>query len=89
MQHVTSLSFLLLAYSNYLSHGKKIVPCGETSVSPALLKHLAQRQVRTSLYRWIRGPFSDIKTELTATFSSSLSLTHRSKSLEEVHNSEG
>lgn len=47
MQHVTSLSFLLLAYSNYLSHAKKIVPCGETSASPALLKHLAQRQVKS------------------------------------------
>ncbi|CAI9096049.1 OLC1v1032116C3 [Oldenlandia corymbosa var. corymbosa] len=45
MQHVTSLSFLLLAYSNYLSHANKAVPCGETSASPALLKHLAKRQV--------------------------------------------
>uniref|UniRef100_A0A2N9ETW4 Endoglucanase n=1 Tax=Fagus sylvatica TaxID=28930 RepID=A0A2N9ETW4_FAGSY len=45
MQHVTSLSFLLLAYSNYLSHANKVVPCGETTASPALLKRLAQRQV--------------------------------------------
>ncbi|KAJ9153067.1 hypothetical protein P3X46_026553 [Hevea brasiliensis] len=45
MQHVTSLSFLLLAYSNYLSHANKVVPCGETTASPALLKQLAQRQV--------------------------------------------
>ncbi|XP_021910006.1 endoglucanase 8 [Carica papaya] len=45
MQHVTSLSFLLLAYSNYLSHANKVVPCGETSASPALLKTLAKRQV--------------------------------------------
>ncbi|KAE8730088.1 Endoglucanase 8 [Hibiscus syriacus] len=45
MQHVTSLSFLLLAYSNYLSHANKVVLCGEVSASPALLKHLAQRQV--------------------------------------------
>ncbi|XP_031271718.1 endoglucanase 8-like [Pistacia vera] len=45
MQHVTSLSFLLLVYSNYLSHANKIVPCGETSASPALLKHLAKHQV--------------------------------------------
>ncbi|XP_044488519.1 endoglucanase 8-like [Mangifera indica] len=45
MQHVTSLSFLLLVYSNYLSHANKIVPCGQTSASPALLKHLAKRQV--------------------------------------------
>ncbi|GLT57427.1 hypothetical protein SLA2020_303990 [Shorea laevis] len=45
MQHVTSLSFLLLAYSNYLSHSNKVVPCGERSASPALLKQLAKRQV--------------------------------------------
>ncbi|KOM26832.1 hypothetical protein LR48_Vigan325s000400 [Vigna angularis] len=45
MQHVTSLSFLLLAYSNYLSHANKVVPCGETTATPALLKHLAKRQV--------------------------------------------
>ncbi|GLT55202.1 hypothetical protein SLA2020_283450 [Shorea laevis] len=45
MQHVTSLSFLLLAYSNYLSHANKFVPCGETSATPALLKRLAKRQV--------------------------------------------
>lgn len=46
MQHVTSLSFLLLAYSNYLSHANHVVPCGETAASPALLKQLAKRQVR-------------------------------------------
>lgn len=45
MQHVTSLSFLLLAYSNYLSHANKNVPCGVTSASPAFLKQLAKRQV--------------------------------------------
>ncbi|GFY96405.1 glycosyl hydrolase 9B1 [Actinidia rufa] len=45
MQHVTSLSFLLLAYSNYLSHSNHIVPCGDRSASPALLKRLAKRQV--------------------------------------------
>ncbi|KAK2978424.1 hypothetical protein RJ640_002697 [Escallonia rubra] len=45
MQHVTSLSFLLLAYSNYLSHANHAVPCGGKSASPALLKRLAQRQV--------------------------------------------
>ncbi|KAG9133509.1 hypothetical protein Leryth_026112 [Lithospermum erythrorhizon] len=44
-QHVTSLSFLVLAYSNYLSHAKRSVPCGETSASPSLLKQLARRQV--------------------------------------------
>ncbi|KAJ7942915.1 Endoglucanase, partial [Quillaja saponaria] len=45
MQHVTSLSFLLLSYSNYLSHANKAVPCGQKTVSPALLKQLAKRQV--------------------------------------------
>ncbi|KAL7132284.1 hypothetical protein ABFS83_12G062600 [Erythranthe nasuta] len=45
MQHVTSLSFLLLAYSNYLSHANHAVTCGDTSASPALLKRLARRQV--------------------------------------------
>ncbi|GAB2296951.1 Esterase/lipase/thioesterase [Dionaea muscipula] len=45
MQHVTSLSFLLLAYSNYLSHANHDVPCGEISASPGLLKQLAKRQV--------------------------------------------
>ncbi|XP_031099388.1 endoglucanase 8-like [Ipomoea triloba] len=45
MQHVTSLSFLLLAYSNYLSHANRVVPCGQTSATPALLKRLAKRQV--------------------------------------------
>ncbi|KAL0380877.1 UNVERIFIED_CONTAM: Endoglucanase 8 [Sesamum angustifolium] len=46
MQHVTSLSFLLLAYSNYLSHANHAVACGaDSSASPALLKRLARRQV--------------------------------------------
>lgn len=45
MQHVTSLSFLLLAYSNYVSHANHVVTCGDTSASPALLKRLARRQV--------------------------------------------
>lgn len=45
MQHVTSLSFLLLAYSNYLSHANHAVPCAHTSASPALLKRLAKHQV--------------------------------------------
>lgn len=45
MQHVTSLSFLLLAYSNYLSHANKVVPCGGFTASPALLRQVAKRQV--------------------------------------------
>ncbi|XP_077241109.1 endoglucanase 8-like [Tasmannia lanceolata] len=45
MQHVTALSFLLLAYSNYISHSNQHVPCGQISASPAQLKQLAKRQV--------------------------------------------
>ncbi|XP_010271277.1 PREDICTED: endoglucanase 8-like [Nelumbo nucifera] len=45
MQHVTSLSFLLLAYSNYLSHANKAVPCGGPSATADHLRNLAKRQV--------------------------------------------
>ncbi|TVU11794.1 hypothetical protein EJB05_45398, partial [Eragrostis curvula] len=44
MQHVTSLSFLLLAYSNYLSHANARVPCGG-GASPVQLRRVAKRQV--------------------------------------------
>lgn len=52
MQHVTSLSFLLLAYSNYLSHAKKVVPCGELTASPSILRQVAKRQVREKKKQW-------------------------------------
>ncbi|KAJ4816740.1 Endoglucanase [Rhynchospora pubera] len=45
MQHVTSLSFLLLTYSNYLSHANGHVQCGTSAASPAQLKRVAKRQV--------------------------------------------
>ncbi|WOL13774.1 hypothetical protein Cni_G22553 [Canna indica] len=45
MQHVTSLSFLLLAYSNYLSHAGGRVTCGGASAAPMELKRVAKRQV--------------------------------------------
>ncbi|KAG0485569.1 hypothetical protein HPP92_009648 [Vanilla planifolia] len=45
MQHVTSLSFLLLAYSNYLSHANGKVTCGDTSATAAELRRAAKRQV--------------------------------------------
>ncbi|KAF8650570.1 hypothetical protein HU200_063947 [Digitaria exilis] len=46
MQHVTSLSFLLLAYSSYLSHAGARVSCGSAAAaSPAQLRRVAQRQV--------------------------------------------
>ncbi|KAL6631314.1 hypothetical protein ACP70R_028164 [Stipagrostis hirtigluma subsp. patula] len=44
MQHVTSLSFLLLAYSNYLSHAGAHAPCGG-GATPAQLRRVAKRQV--------------------------------------------
>lgn len=61
MQHVTSLSFLLLAYSNYLSHANKVVPCGQTSASPTFLKQLAKRQVinQNHIYAYQSGPSLD------------------------------
>ncbi|RLN11861.1 endoglucanase 17-like [Panicum miliaceum] len=48
MQHVTSLSFLLLAYSSYLSHAGARVSCGgaaSASASPVQLRRVARRQV--------------------------------------------
>ncbi|CAN6198084.1 unnamed protein product [Urochloa humidicola] len=46
MQHVTSLSFLLLAYSNYLSHAGAHVTCGgAAAATPAQLRRVAKRQV--------------------------------------------
>jgi len=48
MQHVTSLSFLLLAYSNYLSHAGARVSCGggsSAAASPVQLRRVAKRQV--------------------------------------------
>ncbi|GJN00120.1 hypothetical protein PR202_ga17283 [Eleusine coracana subsp. coracana] len=50
MQHVTSLSFLLLAYSNYLSHANARVPCGSGGgggggATPLQLRRVAKRQV--------------------------------------------
>jgi hypothetical protein len=46
MQHVTSISFLLLAYSSYLSHANAHVPCGGAAASPVVLRRVAKRQVR-------------------------------------------
>ncbi|XP_068661203.1 endoglucanase 8-like [Aristolochia californica] len=45
MQHVTSLSFLILAYSRYISHSNKLVPCGRVSATPDQLRKLAKSQV--------------------------------------------
>lgn len=45
IQHVTCLFFVLLAYSDYLSHANHVVPYGSMSAIPALLKHIAKFQV--------------------------------------------
>ncbi|XP_047327872.1 endoglucanase 24-like [Impatiens glandulifera] len=45
MQHVTSISFLLLTYASYLDRSSQTVNCGSVSVGPARLRELAKRQV--------------------------------------------
>jgi hypothetical protein len=45
MQRVTALSFLLLAYANYLSHSSQVVTCGTIPISAARLRQAAKRQV--------------------------------------------
>ncbi|GLJ13677.1 hypothetical protein SUGI_0217990 [Cryptomeria japonica] len=45
MQHVTSISFLLLAYASYLSHSNQVVHCGNIAATPARLQAVAKRQV--------------------------------------------
>ena len=48
MQHVTSISFLLLTYAKYLSKSSHTVNCGDISVGPATLQRQAKKQVGTS-----------------------------------------
>ena len=45
MQHVTALSFLILSYSNYLSHANHHVTCQGYTATSVQLKMLAKRQV--------------------------------------------
>ncbi|CAN1353202.1 Endoglucanase 17 [Linum perenne] len=45
MQYVTSTSFLLLAYSKYLTSSRKFVNCGGTIVTPKRLRSIAKQQV--------------------------------------------
>jgi endoglucanase len=45
MQHVTSISFLLLTYAKYLSKSSHTVDCGDVSVGPETLQLQAKRQV--------------------------------------------
>ena len=45
MQRVTALSFLLLAYANYLGHSSQVFKCGTIQFTPASLRIAAKRQV--------------------------------------------
>jgi len=45
MQHVTSISFLLLTYAKYLSKSSRTVNCGDVSVGPLTLQLQAKKQV--------------------------------------------
>ncbi|XP_057850197.1 endoglucanase 24 [Cryptomeria japonica] len=45
MQHVTSISFLLLVYANYLSSSSQSIPCGSVSATPERLRSIAKRQM--------------------------------------------
>ncbi|KAL7156552.1 hypothetical protein ABFS83_02G017600 [Erythranthe nasuta] len=45
LQHATTISFLLLVYANYLEKSSQIVNCGEVSISPTMLRQIAQKQV--------------------------------------------
>ncbi|RRT59285.1 hypothetical protein B296_00017524 [Ensete ventricosum] len=45
MQHVTSISFLLLAYAKYLSKSSQTVNCGSIQVAPSSLQLQAKKQV--------------------------------------------
>ncbi|XP_074586713.1 endoglucanase 23-like [Curcuma longa] len=45
MQHVTSISFLLLTYAKYLTKSSQTVNCGSVQVAPASLQLQAKRQI--------------------------------------------
>ncbi|KAI4376080.1 hypothetical protein MLD38_013874 [Melastoma candidum] len=45
LQHVTSISFLLLVYANYLEKTSQSATCGGVSISPWSLRQQAKRQV--------------------------------------------
>lgn len=45
LQHATTISFLLLVYADYLERSSQTVNCGEVSMSPLMLRQIAQRQV--------------------------------------------
>ncbi|CAM8899515.1 unnamed protein product [Rhodiola kirilowii] len=45
LQHATTISFLLLAYANYLSQSSQSVNCGSVSATAASLRQQAKKQV--------------------------------------------
>lgn len=45
LQHATTISFLSLVYADYLERSSQTVNCGEVSISPSMLRQVAQRQV--------------------------------------------
>lgn len=45
LQHATTISFLLLAYANYLAKSSQSVNCGTISVGPTSLRQQAKKQV--------------------------------------------
>ncbi|CAL9759111.1 unnamed protein product [Musa acuminata subsp. burmannicoides] len=45
MQHVTSISFLLLAYAKYLAKSSQTVNCGSIQVAPSSLQLQAKKQI--------------------------------------------
>ena len=53
MQHVTSISFLLLTYAKYLSKSSHTVNCGDISVGPDTLRLQAKKQVLKMLSPYV------------------------------------
>lgn len=45
LQHATTISFLLLAYANYLDRSSQPLNCGGVTVGPSQLRRLAKKQV--------------------------------------------
>ncbi|KAH9296261.1 hypothetical protein KI387_039849 [Taxus chinensis] len=45
MQHVSSISFLLLVYANYLTASSQSLPCGSISATPERLRAIVRRQM--------------------------------------------
>lgn len=59
MQHVTSISFLLLTYAKYLSKSSHTVDCGDISVGPETLQLQAKKQVLLTSLTFFTSPRID------------------------------